>query len=157
MVAFNKRSITLTYQDNRPAPRRRRRSNREEQMGTSLKSHNVVVNGHRTSMRLEPEMWDALRDISLRENLSINQLCTLVNRVRDRSSLTSAVRVFALAYFRSVAARQDESASGLGSLQGLPQTDDQTGDQDIRPSHPLDAALGLTRQQIAAERTQRPV
>jgi predicted DNA-binding ribbon-helix-helix protein len=114
-------------------------------MGTSLKSHNVVVDGHRTSMRLEPEMWDALRDISLRENLSINQLCTLVNRVRDRSSLTSAVRVFTLAYFRSVAAGQDEPA-----LELQPPAASQ-------PPHPLDAALGLTRQQIAAERTQRPV
>lgn len=145
MVAFDKRSITVTYQDNRPAPRRRRRSNREGQMGTSLKSHNVVVNGHRTSMRLEPEMWEALRDISLRENLSINQLCTLVNKVRDRSSLTSAVRVFALAYFRSVAAGLDEPAGGR-----LPSADAPT-------PHPLDAALGLTRQQITAERTQRPV
>lgn len=141
MVAFDKRSITVTYEDNRPAPRRRRRSNREGQMGTSLKSHNVVVNGHRTSMRLEPEMWEALRDISLRENLSINQLCTLVNKVRDRSSLTSAVRVFALAYFRSVAANLDDPAPGSPPA--------------VQP--PLDAALGLTRQQIAAEQAQRPV
>ena len=145
MVAFNKRSTTLTYQDNRPAPRRRRRSNREGQMGTSLKSHNVVVNGHRTSMRLEPEMWDALRDISLRENLSINQLCTLVNQVRDRSSLTSAVRVFALAYFRSVAAGLDDPIDSLRPPAA------------VQTPHPLDAALGMTRQQIAAERTQRPV
>lgn len=144
MVAFGKRSITVTYEDNLPAPRRRRSSNREGQMGTSLKSHNVVVNGHRTSMRLEPEMWEALRDISLRENLSINQLCTLVNRVRDRSSLTSAVRVFALAYFRSVAAHLDEAA-----------LDRQTS--AARSPQPLDAALGLTRQQITAERPQRPV
>lgn len=142
MVAFDKRSITVTYEDNRPAPRRRR-SNREGQMGTSLKSHNVVVNGHRTSMRLEPEMWEALRDISLRENLSINQLCTLVNKVRDRSSLTSAVRVFALAYFRSVAANLDDPAPGSPPAPAA--------------QPPLDAALGLTRQQIAAEQAQRPV
>lgn len=96
-------------------------------------------------MRLEPEMWDALRDISLRENLSINQLCTLVNQVRDRSSLTSAVRVFALAYFRSVAAGLDDPIDSLRPPAA------------VQTPHPLDAALGMTRQQIAAERTQRPV
>ena len=107
-------------------------------MGTSLKSQNVVVNGHRTSMRLEPEMWDALREISLRENMTVNQICTMVNKVRDRSSLTSAVRVFALAYFRSVAAEQDARLA-------IPDT-------------PLSTALGLTQRQITGLRADhRPV
>ncbi|KZD12314.1 ribbon-helix-helix domain-containing protein [Oceanibaculum pacificum] len=100
-------------------------------MGTSLRSHNVVVNGHRTSMRLEPEMWSALREVAGREQMSINQLCTLINRVRDRSSLTSAVRVFILAYFRSVA-KQLEAPHFSGARQ------------------PLDTALGLTRQQVSS-------
>ncbi|MBU0725145.1 MAG: ribbon-helix-helix domain-containing protein [Alphaproteobacteria bacterium] len=99
-------------------------------MGTSLRSHNVVVNGHRTSMRLEPEMWSALREIAGREKMSINQLCGLINKVRDRSSLTSAVRVFILAYFRSVA-KQLESPHFVGGRL------------------PLDLALGLTRQQVS--------
>lgn len=108
-------------------------------------------------MRLEPEMWDALRDISLRENLGINQLCTLVNRVRDHSSLTSAVRVFALAYFRSVAAGQDEPARNPCRPQDIPQNGDRGGNQGVRPPNPLDTALGLTRKQIAAGPVQRPV
>ncbi|MEC8847027.1 MAG: ribbon-helix-helix domain-containing protein, partial [Pseudomonadota bacterium] len=44
---------------------------------TSLISRNIYVNGHRTSMRLEPEVWRALEDIAGFESQAINALCTL--------------------------------------------------------------------------------
>lgn len=67
-----------------------------------LVSRNVVVAGRRTSMRLEPEMWEALEAIAQSEGFSINELVTLA-RSQTASSLTSAVRVMALDYFRFVA------------------------------------------------------
>lgn len=39
-----------------------------------LVSKNVTVNGHRTSMRLEPVMWDALREAARREGMTVNAL-----------------------------------------------------------------------------------
>jgi predicted DNA-binding ribbon-helix-helix protein len=90
-------------------------------MTSSLVSRNVVVADHRTSVRLEPELWDALADIARRERLSLNELCTRIGarrlarlaralalkaqrakpagRVR-RPSLTSAIRVHILLYYR---------------------------------------------------------
>lgn len=78
-----------------------------------LKSQNVVVCGHRTSMRLEPSMWEAFEEIARREELSINDLCSLIKRRLDEQArrkgldpedsdvtLTSAVRVFIATYFR---------------------------------------------------------
>lgn len=65
-------------------------------MASSLVSRNVVVAGRRTSMRLEPEMWRALAEIGAAEGLGLNDLCSNVAKKRGRSSLTSAVRVFAL-------------------------------------------------------------
>ena len=38
---------------------------------SALVSRNVRVDGHRTSVRLEPDMWEALRDICSREGVSI--------------------------------------------------------------------------------------
>lgn len=72
-------------------------------MASSLVSRNIVVAGHRTSMRLEPEMWRALAEIGGAEGLSLNDLCSKIAETRGRSSLTSAVRVFALSYFRAKA------------------------------------------------------
>ncbi|MDI9349172.1 MAG: ribbon-helix-helix domain-containing protein [Candidatus Symbiobacter sp.] len=69
-------------------------------MNSSLQSRNIVVRGKRTSMRLEPEMWEGLLDISQLESLSINAICSEVDRTRHQSSLTSAMRVFVLSYYR---------------------------------------------------------
>ena len=48
-----------------------------------LFSRNVKVNGRRTSMRLEGEIWEALEEISERENLTINELCSQIDNMRD--------------------------------------------------------------------------
>ncbi|QJE74920.1 ribbon-helix-helix domain-containing protein [Aerophototrophica crusticola] len=55
-------------------------------------------------MRMEPQIWDALIEVTKRENLSVHQLCSLVAERSCRpESLTAAIRVFLLAYFRSAA------------------------------------------------------
>ena len=49
-------------------------------------------------------MWDALYDICARERLTIHTLCTMISERKDENtSLTAAIRVFALAYYRAAA------------------------------------------------------
>jgi len=48
-------------------------------------------------------MWDALGVIAGRENQSIHSLTTEIDRRRGATALTSAVRVFALAYYQNLA------------------------------------------------------
>jgi predicted DNA-binding ribbon-helix-helix protein len=67
---------------------------------SSLVARNVVVDGRRTSVRLEPAMWDAVREIAEREGKTVNALVTDIDRQRRESSLTAAIRVYALVYFR---------------------------------------------------------
>lgn len=54
-------------------------------------------------MRLEPEMWECLADVALREHITLNELCSRINAKRHQSSLTSAIRVFILGYYRQLA------------------------------------------------------
>ena len=62
---------------------------------TTLLSRNITVNNHRTSVRLEPEMWNSLYDIAKRERCKIHDICTLINlRKNPKTSLTAAIRVF---------------------------------------------------------------
>lgn len=69
---------------------------------STLVSRNITVLGHRTSIRLEPEMWAALYDVARRERTSIHNICTLVQlRKVKESTLTAAIRVFLLLYFRA--------------------------------------------------------
>lgn len=82
---------------------------------SSLINKNIMVAGHRTSMRLEPEMWDALAEICQREKSSIRDICTIIDASRGSSSLTSAVRVFILAYYRFVVANTNNPAFASAS------------------------------------------
>ncbi len=87
---------------------------------TSLVSRNVTVSGHRTSLRLEPMMWDALEEICAREDRTIHQVCTAVNERRHESTLTAAIRVFILAYFRAAATDEGHERAGHGAVDRLP-------------------------------------
>lgn len=89
----------------------------EDQSSSTLVNRNVTVNGHRTSMRLEPAMWDALEDICRREGLTIHEVCSLVDTRRSQSSLTAAMRVFILGYFRAAVTETGHAIAGHGSAQ----------------------------------------
>ncbi len=88
-----------------------------------IKSRNVCVNGRRATLRLERAVWEALEEVSLRESVSVNDLCALIAERLSRnrrleedeaSNLTSAVRVFVTAYFREAATEDGHGAAGHG-------------------------------------------
>ena len=72
-------------------------------MKQNLISKNVTINGRRTSLRLEEELWEALSDVCRCESLTIHELCSLIDSRRHGSSRTSSVRTFIIAYFRIAA------------------------------------------------------
>ena len=82
--------------------------------GSTLVNRNVTVAGHRTSIRLEPAMWDALHQICEREHKPCNQLVTEIDRQRVESSLTAAIRVYLLRYFSAAATDEGHRLAGHG-------------------------------------------
>lgn len=87
----------------------------EPDLRSTLVNRNIVVGGHRTSMRLEPVMWQALREICAREGKTLSELATEIDRLRCESSLTSAMRAFALNYFRAAATEEGHRRAGHGA------------------------------------------
>jgi predicted DNA-binding ribbon-helix-helix protein len=81
-------------------------------MSSTLVSRNVTVNGRRTSVRLEPSMWRALEEICAREGKTIHEFVTDVDARRSESSLTAAIRVALLLYYRQLATGSDKFADG---------------------------------------------
>lgn len=92
-----------------------------------LKSMNIMLDGHRTSMRLEPSMWNALEEIARREGMSINDICSRIkNRLDEQNrrkglasdssdvTLTSAVRTFIVSYFRNAQTEDGHVRAGHG-------------------------------------------
>ena len=85
-------------------------------MNNEYVRRNVTIQGHRTSMSLENAIWSALEEICERENMTFNQLCSLIDRSRDGSSRTSAVRTFLVNYYRLVNSRciEDQCVGSIG-------------------------------------------
>jgi len=93
---------------------------KQKEYCSSLVSKNVTIFDRRTSVRLEPEMWKALADISKRENCNIHALCSLIShRKAENSSLTAAIRVFVMLYFRAAATEQGHDKCGHGNFMSM--------------------------------------
>ena len=81
-----------------------------------LINRNVVAERGRTSMRLEPELWDALLEICERESQDMSTLVRQVEQAGHQGGRTSAVRVFVLNYFRGAANEDGHRGAGHGAL-----------------------------------------
>lgn len=83
---------------------------------STLVSRNVTLDGHRTSLRLERPIWEAIEEICMREGLNLHQLCVRIDCEREERTLTAGVRVFVLQYFRNAATDEGHAAAGHGAL-----------------------------------------
>jgi predicted DNA-binding ribbon-helix-helix protein len=63
-------------------------------------------------------MWEALRELCDRERLTPAELFTLIDQKREEASLASALRIFALTYFRLLAGWRAADKPVRGSAQG---------------------------------------
>ena len=107
MIDHNPENLE-THKGGRPAPASRGPS--------TLINRNVFIDRRRTSIRLEPAMWDSLAEICRREDMSLHEICGLIDARRHASSLTAAIRVFALTYYRVAATEDGHARSGHGLL-----------------------------------------
>ena len=69
-------------------------------------------------MRLEPELWEALEEACVRENVSAGELVKRIEAHGHPGGRTSAVRVYVLSYFRNAATEQGHRAADHGALPG---------------------------------------
>ena len=77
------------------------------------KKRSLTLRGHRTSVSLEDEFWDAFRDIAETEGKPINALAAEVDEERGLASgLASAIRLHVL---RDLRRRVENHASNSAS------------------------------------------
>ena len=68
-----------------------------------LKKQNITIAGRRTSLVMDVYFWDCLQTLLWQEKISLNDFCMKVDRCRRHSSLTSAMKLVILIYYRSLA------------------------------------------------------
>jgi predicted DNA-binding ribbon-helix-helix protein len=100
---------------------------------SSLVIRNVKVHGHRTSVRLEPQMWNSMIEICLCEFCTPDDVCSYVaERKSPRASLSASLPVFMLDYFRESSTEDRHSSAGHGQSMFMSQQEDRWLMRDIR-------------------------
>jgi len=70
-------------------------------MNSRPKKHSLTLRGHRTSVSLEDDFWDAFREIAAAEDRAINDLAAEIDETRGEDcGLASAIRLFVLRRLR---------------------------------------------------------
>ncbi len=121
---------------------------------SSLETYSVKVAGRWTTVRLEPAMMIALKQVALAEGGDIGEICTRLARDRRRGSLASAVRLYVLKHYRDRAGEWMgpgpwvDAASALGGFRAAllaTERDDYVLRQnlDLGGADDLDSGIGF--------------
>lgn len=68
-----------------------------------MKKRSITIAGHATSLWLETDFWEALKEIAAKRDIPLNQLVAEIDtqsRPEDSANLSSALRLFVLRYYR---------------------------------------------------------
>ncbi len=67
-----------------------------------IKKYSLNLQGHATSVSLEPEFWAEFKAIAARENLGVNALAAKIDAARaPEDNLASSIRLFVLQELKS--------------------------------------------------------
>jgi len=66
------------------------------------RKHSLTLRGHRTSVSLEDEFWQAFREIAAEDSRAINELAAEIDEARGTDcGLASAIRLYVLRRLRA--------------------------------------------------------
>ncbi|MBV1863413.1 MAG: ribbon-helix-helix domain-containing protein [Rhodobacteraceae bacterium] len=69
------------------------------------KKHSLTLKGHRTSVSLENEFWQAFRDVAKVKGMALNELAAEIDAARGiDSGLASAIRLYVFRWYRDATA-----------------------------------------------------
>lgn len=73
-------------------------------MKSPVVKRSIVIAGHKTSVSLEDAFWRGLKEIAAARSLTLSDLVASIDTGRDLGNLSSAIRLFVLDHYRSLAA-----------------------------------------------------
>ncbi len=66
----------------------------------TIRKRSVMINGHKTSVSLEDQFWDSIKEIAAEREQRLTELINFIAEGRDRANLSSALRIFALNHYK---------------------------------------------------------
>jgi predicted DNA-binding ribbon-helix-helix protein len=74
---------------------------------SALVSRTIYIGDRRTSVRLHPAQWEALDEIAARQGKTLHDVLFAIDKQRDRTSLSTAIRVYIVKFFRDALQRSE--------------------------------------------------
>jgi predicted DNA-binding ribbon-helix-helix protein len=72
-------------------------------MKSPVVKRSIVVGGHKTSVSLEEAFWSGIKEISRERAMTLSVLVGEIDTARQQGNLSSAIRLFVLDHFRTLA------------------------------------------------------
>ncbi len=69
-------------------------------MKSPVIKRSVNLAGHKTSVSLESGFWESLKEIAVARGRTLSDLIAEIDKGRNHNNLSSAIRLFILAYYR---------------------------------------------------------
>jgi predicted DNA-binding ribbon-helix-helix protein len=70
-------------------------------MDSAVVKRSIVISGHKTSVSLEDDFWNGLKQIGRENKTTLSGLVADIDVRRLHNNLSSAIRVFVLHHFRA--------------------------------------------------------
>jgi predicted DNA-binding ribbon-helix-helix protein len=67
---------------------------------SAVKKRSVVIQHHKTSLTLEDEFWECLKNIAHLRKTAVADLVNTIESERGNANMSSAMRLFVLNYYR---------------------------------------------------------
>lgn len=65
-----------------------------------MQKHSVTIAGHRTSISLEEEFWQGLKEIASARQKSLADIIRQIDKERGDSNLSSSIRLTVLKFYK---------------------------------------------------------
>ena len=79
-------------------------------MKSPIVKRSIVIGGHKTSVSLEDAFWQGLKEIALGQRMTLSNTVAEIDRCRQQSNLSSAIRLFVLDRVRT------QGSNGAGAM-----------------------------------------
>ena len=70
-------------------------------MKSPVVKRSIVIAGHKTSVSLEDEFWDSLKEIAAARDETLSDVVGGIDGARSQGNLSSAIRLYVLDHFRN--------------------------------------------------------
>ena len=74
-------------------------------MNSPIVKRSIVIGGHKTSVSLENAFWQGLKEIASGQHITLSDMVAGIDRSRQQSNLSSAIRLFVLDRLRTPATK----------------------------------------------------